>query len=235
MWGELFKALLPNLVTAILGPAIQTAFTSGANALFGPKTPSRGDMTRDIQAQAEALRGAQTPIRTAEQVQSDQLALEQNRARQATFTQLSNEYSALQKAGPEVFWNPYEEERIKQEAMGEAAGRGMAESGQAQEHVRRRLEESRIGRSQEAARLHAEKLSGLRTGMLPYTNVQAPGSPPLSAAPQVEAMPRTVRPPFASAPFDVASALRLPPKKPGVDEKALGLAQPYYDVGQQAI
>ena len=197
-----------KLFTAILGSAATVAMTQGANQMFGPRGPSRRSLQQDIQMQRQAVE----PIRTPEQTTADQMAVAQSQERMATFRELSKEYEGVKARGP--VWNPFEETRIKEEAMGEAAGRGMAESGQAQEHVKRRLEEHRLGR----AGLHQQELSNLRSQMLPYSNVQAPSQPPVFT-PQIAQQPRTPERLFTTAPFDLTNALA--PDKKQAEEKAI--------------
>ena len=195
MWGDLFvkigSSLLGSLATGIV--------TSGLNYLFSPSAPSQHDVARDIRSQAEAQRASQ-PVRTPEQEQSDRLAVEATKARQSTFAQLSNEYNQVKAAGPT--WDPYEEARIREEAMGEASMRGMSESGQAQQHVARRLDEARLKRSQ----LHQTALSDLRTQMAPYAGVIPPGQP-ATASPVSQFQKEQQNPLFKSAPIGLSGIL----------------------------
>lgn len=230
-WGNIFS----NVATTVLGSLISGGLTQGLNAAFGPSPPSRRDVQRDLEMQANVMREATTPrapIRTPEQEESDRLAVEQTKARQATFSKLSGEYDALQKAGPQVFWNPYEEEQIKQEAMAEAAMRGMGESGQAQQHVSRRLDEARLRRSQEASRLHNAQLSDLRTQMGVFGSVVQPGAGIVSTppAPSVNPLPRTTEPFVKNAPIDITAALREDEKKGKAPASTTSLASQIYGV-----
>lgn len=205
-WGG-FGKVFGDIAAAVLGSVISGAVAQGLNAAFSPSPPSRRDVQRDLEMQAQALR--QPPQRTPEQEQADQMALEATRQRQATFAQLSKEYAELEKAGPQVFWDPYEEQQLRQEAMAQAATRGMAESGQAQEFVNRRLDEARLRRSTEAARLHEQKLSNLRGQMSLYSGVERPGVPQQPPTPTVAPLPRTVEPTFKTSPVNI-TALQWP-------------------------
>ena len=225
MWEGLFGGgsgggWLGKLATALLG-SVATAFVAqGANALFAPKPPGRREMQQDIGMQRQAAE----PIRTPEQTETDRMTVEAGRQRAATFADLSKEYAGLQARGP--VYDPFTEEKVKQEAMADAAVRGMGESGQAQELVKRRLQEYRLGRST----VHGQELGALRTQMQPYSQVQAPSSPPIFT-PQIAPQPRTVQPFMTPAPVDILSAMRTDPekKKPG---KALN-QQPDFDADRR--
>lgn len=200
-WEDLFI----KIGTGILGNILSGLTSQGLNMAFAPSPPSRRDIQRDLQMQAETMRGAAQPIRTREQEESDKLAVEATRARQATFSGLSKEYAGLQAAGPKVFWDPYVEDRIRTEAMAEAAVQGMAESGQAQQHVSRRLDEYRLKASQGAAGFHESQLSNLRQQMLPYSGVEAPGQAQTPPVPQATPIPRDIRQPFTSSPVNIGA------------------------------
>ena len=201
MWDFLAK-----LATAILGSAATALFTRGAETMLGPRQPSRRDVSQDLAMQRQFAE----PIRTPEQTQADQQTLAMSQQREQTFQQLSKEYGALKERG--TLYDPLKEQDIRREALAEAEMRfpGSAESGQTQEHVRRRLETYRLGQAKE----HEGALSNLRQEMLPYTAVQAPSTPP-TFTPSVAPQPRQVPPTFRAAPFDIAAAL-MPerPKKP---------------------
>jgi len=216
MWAG-FGKIFENVAAAILGSIASGTIAQGLNMAFAPRPPSRGDVRRDLQMQAEATAGAARPIRTPEQERADRLTVEQGEARQATFRDLSREYAAVQAAGSSPVWDPYEETNIRREAMAEAAVRGMGESGQAQDWVARRLDEARLRRSQEANRLHEQKLSNLREQMVPYTNVQRPGDFAMSPAPQAAPLPRSVQQPFSASPVDIVSMLR--PRRPNEEDE----------------
>lgn len=206
--------------TAILGSLVSGMVTQGLNTAFGPKQPSQRDVMRDLQMQGEALRGASQPVRTPEQTQADQMAIEASRARQATFSNLSQEYNTLQKAGPEVFWNPYEQEQVEREARATAGSRfGYEPTGQTEEFVRRRMNEYMLGKTSEANKLHAQKLSDLRTQMLPYSNVERPGTTQMSPVPNVAPLTRDVRQPFTNAPFNIGAMAPDEPKKKPAGEQ----------------
>ena len=225
MW-EGFGKIFQNIAGAILGSLASAFISQGLNAAMGPKQPSRQDVMRDLQMQGDALRGASQPVRTHEQEQADQMAVEQSQARQATFRGLSEEYNKLQAAGPTTMWDPYEEANIRKEAMADAAVRGMAESGQAQELVSRRLDEARLKRSQGASQQHEQKLSNLRQQMVPYSQVERPGQAQMSPVPSVAPMPRTATQPFSTAPLDIVSMLRpgqQEPVKKRPEDSALSL------------
>lgn len=222
---EGFGNLFGKIGSAILGSLITSFVTQGLNAAFGPKQPSRRDMMRDVQAQSQMLQGSQQPIRTPEQTQVDQAAVQATQARQATFAQLSKEYASLQAKGPS--FDPYEEARIREETMADAAVRGMAESGQTQDLVARRLDESRLRRTSE----HSRQLGTLREQMGPYAGVVQPGGTQVSQAPQIAPLPRGVPPqPFTAAPFNITGGFDssdVGEKKPTPTPLALGLGNPY--------
>mgnify|MGYP001565551267 CR=1 FL=1 len=207
MW-EIFS----KIATALLGSIATGVVTHGLNAAFAPKPPSRGDVQRDLQMQAETMANASRPVRTAEQERADKIAIEQSEARQATFKQLSGEYAKVQAAGPQTIWDPYEEQRIRQESMAEAAVRGMGESGQAQDWTARRLDEARLRRSGAAQQMHETKLSNLRQQMVPYSTVEKPGAA-TQVTPNIQGspLPRAVANPFSASPVDIAAALRPDP------------------------
>lgn len=224
MWGG-FGDFLGKLGTALLGSMATAMFTQGANALFSPGPPSRRSMQQDIGMQRQAAE----PIRTPEQVQTDQMTVEAGRQRAQTFADLSQEYAGLKGRGP--VYDPATEEKIKQEAMADAAVRGMGESGQAQEMVKRRLQEYRLGRSD----VHGRELGDLRSQMQPYSQVQAPGQPPIFQ-PQISPQPRSTPPMFTPAPVDLTMALG--PNTPNIFNRQTPTKKafaPYFDINQQAV
>ena len=201
-WGWLGK-----LALAVLGPAIGAAMSGGANALFAP-SPSGRMANRQARAMEEgdarAALQASTPIpRTPEQTQADTMALEASRQRAATFTKLSQEYDVAQKAGPEAYWDPFEEGRIRSEATARVYGRhgGDAPPAQVQREVDRMMGEYRLGR----AGAYDQRLSTLRTQMLPYSTVQQPGAQTFSpGAGRLPAPPGPRPPMFSTGPMNVA-------------------------------
>ena len=201
----LFTDIFANVATSLLGSLASGLVSSGLNAAFGAKPPSRNQVTRDIQSQAQALQGIQ-PVRTPEQVQADQLALKESQARADTFSKLSTEYDTAQKAGPANLWDPNKEQQIRLEAMADAAARGMGDSGQAQEMVNRRLQEYRLAQGATAGQQYETKLSNLRSQMLPYSNVQQPSTGTLQT-PALSPIPRDVRPTFSASPVNITSGL----------------------------
>mgnify|MGYP001589922636 FL=1 len=111
MWNFLGK-----LATALMG-SVATAFAvQGANTRFNPRPPGRREMQQDIGMQRQAAE----PIRTPEQTETDRMTVEAGRQRAATFADLSKEYAGLQARGPQ--YDPFVEEKVKQEAMADANG-----------------------------------------------------------------------------------------------------------------
>ena len=207
MW-EIFS----KIATALLGSIATGVVTQGLNAAFAPKPPSRGDVQRDLQMQAETMANASRPVRTPQQEQADQIAIEQSKARQATFQQLSREYTKTQAAGPSNLWDLNVENRIRKEAAAEAAMRGMGESGQRQDYEARRLSEYRLQQGAESQRQHETRLSNLRQQMVPYSTVEKPGAA-TQVTPNIQGspLPRAVANPFSASPVDIAAALRPDP------------------------
>lgn len=202
-----YDRLFETLATGLLGALASSFVTQGMNAAFAPSPPSRNQQRRDLQMQADVYGQAAQPVRTPEQTQADKMAIEQSQARNATFTQLSNEYTAKQQAGPQTLWDPYEEKRVEDEARLTAYTRfGTNPSGQTEEFVKNRMNEYRMGKSGEAARAHEQSQSNLRAQMLPYSNVERPGSPAVASPPlQVAPLSRQPQQPFSMSPINLGA------------------------------
>ena len=221
----IFGDIFGKIGTALLGSIASGFVSQGLNAMFAPSPPSRNDMVRDLRAQGEALQGVSQPVRTPEQTQADQLALKESEARAATFRDLQGEYNKVEQAGPiPATWDPYTEKRIRDEAYAQASSGGAA-VGQADALVNRRLDEYRLKGASTAQDQYRQRLSDLRSQMLPYSQVQMPGQPSMSPVPAVSPMPRNVQNPYSTAPIDIVSALRPDgepqKKKPVPDETTM--------------
>ena len=174
----MWEGILGKLALAILGPAIGSALAGLGNTLLAPRQGGR-----DVNRQMRAMQEAAMPVpQTPAQAQADEMTTAANQARANTFAQLSQEYTTAQKAGPEAFWDPAEEARIRNEATTRAYGRygGDAPPAQVQREVDRMMGEYRLGRSG----AYETKLSNLRSQMAPYASVQQPAARQLPSAGQ---------------------------------------------------